>query len=191
MPVYLREHQQPGYMGRTKFNAVSSDLTIAFTVDQFTAGEIQTRKMATELRYMHINLKTTSPTCAARDIHNRIANQFSKEPCNIINIAGNGIYTLVRHGWAQDQVNQYLFDTFSELESKWDSMPVKGFRSGGQTGVDIAAAVMAYALGVDAVVTFPRSYRQRGVDGQDFTQTQEDVMLKVVTMSKQLDGSQS
>lgn len=191
MPIYLREHQQPGYMGRTKFNAVSSDLTIAFTVDQFTAGEIQTRKLATEFRYMHINLKTTSPACAARDIHNRIAGQFSNEPCNIINIAGNGVYTLARHGWMQDQVNQYLFDTFSELKERWGDVPQKGFRSGGQTGVDIAAAVMASALGINAVITFPRGYRQRGVDGQDFTQTREDVMLKVVTMDKLLDRSGS
>lgn len=185
MAVYLKEHSQYSYQPRTKFNADNSDLTIAFTVDQFTAGERLTRKLATEMKYMHINLHTVSPACAARDIHNRIASQF-KGACNIINIAGNGVYTLTRHKWMQGDANQYLFDTFSVLKDKWGNMPVKGFRSGGQTGVDIAAAVMAYALGADAVITFPKSYRQRGVDGQDFVEKREDVMMKVIAMDKQL-----
>lgn len=191
MSVYLREHERSNYLERTKFNADKSDLTIAFTVDQFTAGERQTRKLATEFKYMHIDLNRISATCAARDIHNRITNQFGTGKCGIINIAGNGVYTLSKHGWAQDQVNQYLFDTLIELRDKWGDLPTKGFRSGGQTGVDIAAAVMAEAMGVDAVITFPKGYRQRGSDAQDFYEKKEDVMQKIKAMSTFLDRRQS
>lgn len=191
MSVYLREHERSNYLERTKFNADKSDLTIAFTVDQFTAGERQTRKLATEFKYMHIDLNRTSETCAARDIHNRLAGQFGNNGCGIINIAGNGVFTLNKHGWTQDQANQYLFDVFIELRDKWGDLPTKGFRSGGQTGVDIAAAVIAEAMGVDAVITFPKGYRQRGSDAQDFYERKEGVMQKIKAMSALIDRKQS
>lgn len=192
MAVYLKEHHQSNYQGRTKFNANMSDITIAFTVDKFTAGEVLTRKAATDAKYGHIDLNTTSPTCAARAIQYLIQSKVEGHlcrPCEILNVAGNGIQTLGRHGWTQDQVNQYLYDVFVELRDKWGMLPTKGFRSGGQTGVDIAAAVMAEAVGVDAVITFPKGYRQRGLDAQDFYGTNEDVMQQIKAMAALLDRS--
>lgn len=82
--------------------------------------------------------------------------------------------------------SRYLFEVFLELRDKWGALPVKGFRSGGQTGVDIAGAVMAYALELDAVITFPPGYLQRGIDNKDFTQTKEDVQAQIREMAAPL-----
>lgn len=183
MKVYLVEYHERGYQGRTRFNASNADLTIAFTVDATTAGERLTRKAATEAKYGHIDLNTASPTCAARAIHYLVQSKVVGRPCEILNIAGNGLQTLSRHGWTQGQVNQYLYEVFVELRDKWGLLPTKGLRSGGQTGVDIAAAVMADTIGIDAVITFPTGFLQRGADGRDFTQTKEDVRQKIAVMT--------
>jgi len=183
MGIYLLEHASPGYQGRTKFNADNADLTLAFTVDEHTAGEHSTRKLATEAKYGRIDLNTTTATCAARNISYLIGVKCREKPCEIINIAGNGIYTMAKHGWTQDQTNQYLYDVFVEMRDKWGCMPTKGFRSGGQTGVDIAGAVAASVIGIDAVITFPKGFRQRGIDKVDFTQTKDAVMQDIISMA--------
>lgn len=189
MTIYLREHHERGYQGRTRFNAGNADLTIAFTVDAATAGERMTRKAATEAKYGHIDLNTASPTCAARAIQYLTQSKVQERlcrPCEILNIAGNGLHTLTRRGWTQEQVNQYLYDTFIELRDKWGCMPTKGLRSGGQTGVDIAAAVVAQAIGLDAVITFPPYYLQRDCVGRDFTQTKNAILQEIAAMATRL-----
>lgn len=183
MGIWVQEHDDPGYRGRTLFNAQRADLTIAFTVDASTHGEQLTRQAATEARYGHIDLNVSSPSCAAHDIHTMIATKLEGLPFNILNIAGNGLQTLSRHGWTQCKINQYIFDTFVELRDMWNTLPAKGLRSGGQTGVDMAAAVMAKELNLDAVIMMPRGFRQRGADGTDILQTRDDVLRKIAAMS--------
>ena len=186
MTIYLREHPQSNYQARTRLNAEKSDLTIAFTVDQYTAGEILTRKLATVEKYGHINLNDTTPIQAARHIKYMVENKLRDKPFDVLNIAGNGAYTMRKHGWTQEQVNKYVFETLHILRDQLAIMPSKGVRSGGQTGVDIAAAVACQALGVDAVITFPRGYRQRTAESVDITQSIDEVITSVDKMAKTL-----
>jgi hypothetical protein len=186
MSITLKEHASSGYRERTKLNADNADLTIAFTVDEHTAGERLTRSLATEARYGRIDLNITSSTSAAKRIQYLINTKLCGKPCEVINIAGNGIYTLANHGWTQDRINIYLRDVFVDLRDKLNCMPSIGFRSGGQTGVDIACAVAAHSIGVDAIITFPKGFRQRGADKLDFIQTEGDVMREIERMSSAL-----
>lgn len=188
MTIYLQEHMNSGYSSRTQFNAENSDLTIAFTVDEFTAGERLTRKFAAE-DYGRIDLKTTTPAEAARNIHYLIDVKLCGNPCGIINIAGNGLATLSKYKLTQESVNKFLVETFLEMKNKWNCFPEKGFRSGGQTGVDIAAAVVAEIMGVDAMITFPKGYLQRNAKGVDFTQTKESVMQSIFDMTERQKSS--
>lgn len=186
MGIYLCEHPSSGYKARTELNANESDITIAFTVDENTAGELLTRKCATEEKYGRVDLNTTSPTCAARNIHYLITTKLCGKSLNVINIAGNGIHTLNKHDWTQQQINQYLFKVFTELKEKWNLIPLKGIRSGGQTGVDIAGVVIAYKLGLNAIITFPKGFIQRGTNGKDFEQTKDDVRQSILMMAEEI-----
>lgn len=161
-------------------------MTLAFTVDASTAGERLTRTAATEARYGHIDLRQLSPKEAATLIAQLILKKVGARP-EILNIAGNGIYTLKNHGWDQGRVNAFITETFLELQKlSPESLPSKGFISGGQTGVDIAAAVMADILKIDAVITFPKGFLQRNAAGDDFQQTREDVANSIAEMVQDL-----
>lgn len=184
--IYVQEHASTGYQARTRFNAEKSDLTLAFAVDPNTAGERLTKKVATEAKYGIICLIDTSVPEAVRRITNIVENRLQGEPINILNIAGNGIYTLLAHGWSQRRTNAYLVEVFRGLRDNCGIVPAKGFRSGGQTGVDIAGAVMANVLGIDAVITLPKGYLQRGANNKDFTQTREAVIEQITRMSAEL-----
>lgn len=97
-----------------------------------------------------------------------------------LNIAGNGIYTL-QESCAQEALNQWLFDVISIVHRHW---PLAAVRSGGQTGVDLAGLVAAYALGVWRVISLlPRGYVQRGADKVDREHTTKQIRAQIVQSS--------
>lgn len=170
MTIHLVEHSSTDYPPRTRWNAERADLTIAFTVDSTTPGERLTKRLAGS-KYLHIDLNTTTPAIAAS-----LIGTFA-----IINIAGNDISTLIKHGWTQQRVNQFLYDIFKQCPA-----PTRGFLSGGQTGVDIAAAVIAQRLGLNALITFPNGYKQRNQSGIDFTNTETAIREQITSMANDL-----
>ena len=160
------EHTSSSYAPRTYFNAKSAELTVAFAMDLTTAGERLTHKAAGD-RYVGISMQE-DPIQAARILYKSLSHWNAK----VLNVAGNGIYTLASHNWSQDQVNRYVYAVLAKVHEHW---PLSRVLSGGQTGVDIAGIVAAYALGIDACATLPKGFIQRGIDKVDSVKTEAEI----------------
>lgn len=156
--LQILEHTSSSYGPRTYVNAKSAELTVAFAADFTTAGERLTHKAAGD-RYLSIPLEE-DPLQAARVLYKALRDGGA----HTLNVAGNGIYTLARHGWTQERVNAYLYAVLAKVHEHW---PLHHVRSGGQTGVDLAGVVAAYALGIDAEALLPKGFVQRGTDKVD------------------------
>lgn len=154
----LTAFTKPGYPERTRLNASEADLTVAFAMDFTTAGERLTKKSASD-RYLSINMRD-DPVVASRALYAMVRQSGARK----LNIAGNGIYTLVPMGWTQECVNQYVYTVLSKVH---EHLPFTHIRSGGQTGVDVAGIVAAKALGIDSLALLPMGYVQRDEQGVD------------------------
>lgn len=156
--LILLEHASPKYGPRTAVNAKEADLTVAFAVDFGTFGEKLTHKVAGE-RYVGIPL-LESPLDAARLLY-RALRHFD---AHVLNVAGNGIYTLAQHGWTQERANRYVHAVIAKVHEHW---PLRAIRSGGQTGIDVAGLIAAVALDIPATGLLPNGFLQRGTDKVD------------------------
>jgi hypothetical protein len=168
--IRVDEHPVQGYRSRTEFNANNATLTFAFYVDGETAGERLTRKLAGP-RFVPFDMKTLSPAEAKK----RVSQAVFEFKSDVINIAGNGIYTFSNHGWTQEAVNEYIIEALGGIPL----VKVKGMRSGGQTGADIAGAVAGEVLGIKTIVTLPKGYVQRFEDGKDIEHTKEEIEAQI------------
>lgn len=173
----IREHCGAGYAARTRFNAVSADLTVAFAADFCTAGEKLTRKAAGE-RYLAISLDM--PCIDASRLLYRALRHWGVD---ILNVAGNGIATLVRHGWSQDSADEHVFDVLATVYHHW---PLRRIITGGQTGIDLAGAIAAVALGIDVAITMPPGFLQRHEDGVDRVHSEAAIREDVLTRAARL-----
>lgn len=175
------EHPSPNYSPRTWANAKGADLTVAFAVDFTTAGEMLTHKAAGE-RYVGIDLGA-EPIEAARALYRAMR----AHGAHTLNVAGNGIYTLDKHGWTQERADAYVYAVLAKVHEHW---PIQHVRSGGQTGVDMAGVTAAHALGIDALALLPKGFIQRGADKVDLSMTHEAVLAAIQTAAEALrDGS--
>lgn len=171
--IKLVEHKSSSYGPRTYVNAASGDITIALAVDHTTAGEKCTRKAVGDPD------KLFAITPRERDrveVSRMLFSKMRRMDAHNLNVAGNGIYTLSKHGVSQQAVNQYVFDLLKPVADHWE---IKLIVSGGQTGVDMAGAVAAAALGIPAVLTFPKGFKQRFEDGVDIEQTEETIYRQI------------
>jgi len=166
----IREHLSPKYGPRTEHNAKSAGLTVAFALDFTTMGERLTKRVAGD-RFLSIDLNMDAIQ-AARELYKAMC----KHQASVINVAGNGIYTLQAKGWSQARVNTYVFAVLGKVA---EHLPIKGVVSGGQTGVDIAGITAAHALGIRAVATLPKGFLQRDASGKDACHTREEIELQV------------
>ena len=169
--LQILEHASSSYGPRTRHNANLADLTIAIAIDFTTAGERLT-KAAAGKRFISSAI-TADPLVVARLLYRRLRAARGRT----LNIAGNGIYTLAQHGWTQEWVNEFVYQVLLPVHTYW---PLEGVVCGGQTGVDLAGAISAVALGIDTVVTMPKGRLQRGIDKVDRCNS-EDEMVKQVT----------
>lgn len=172
--ITVCDHASPHYSPRTWHNAKTADLTVALALNFNTAGERLTHKAAGS-RYLSIPLED-APAEAARKILDDLAQRKLKHP--VINIAGNGIYSLSGKGWDQHKANQHLYDILSVVNQH---QPIARIISGGQTGVDLAGIVAACVLNIPAVATLPKGFIQRSTDGQDRTHSMEEIIAMVVS----------
>ncbi len=170
--VIVQEHQSQKYTPRTYFNAKSGDVTVAFAVDLTTAGEKLTHKAAAE-RYIGFLLEeNTEAIVLARQLYKFMKDRNAKT----LNIAGNGIYTLSKHSCTQEHINNFVCDVIEKVHQYW---PIEKIYTGGQTGVDLAGAVVAQYLDIDALITLPKGYVQRFENKIDITQTKEDIEKQI------------
>ncbi len=158
------EHKSTSYAPRTYHNASMADITIALAVDYETAGEKLTHKAAGD-NYVKLPLSTDYLQLARH-----LYGHMRQIDARIINVAGNGIYTLNKHGWTQIQVNRVVYDILNLVNNFWK---IDKIVSGGQTGVDIAGGVAAYKLGIDCEMTLPKGFKQRYFNGKDYEHTEE------------------
>ena len=175
----IREHEKSGYRDRTIDNARSAALTAAFAVDFETAGERLTRRGAGE-SYLACPL-SDDPTNAARAIYRRLRNGGTAAPT--INIAGNGMHTLHKHGWTQERANGYVFEALAKVHEHW---PIGRIISGGQTGIDTAGIVAARAIGIPATALLPRGFVQRDRDGADAPMDPAEIRRRIIEWSTAL-----
>ncbi|MFW9600941.1 MAG: hypothetical protein ACMV1B_01305 [Prevotella sp.] len=161
----VNESTSSNYKDRTKLNVESSDVTIGLAADYTTLGEKLTQREAGSKYVKHEGSD-------ASFVDNIVA-KLEESKGSTINVTGNGIYTWKDHGKDQDALNKQMFDVLSQVKEKYPDFT--GIVTGGQTGSDIAGAVAAKALGLDVTVNMPKGFKQRDIDGVDFTQTKEDV----------------
>lgn len=170
--VIVQEHTSAKYGPRTYFNAKSGDVTVAFAVDLTTAGEKLTHKAA-EDRYIGFLLEENTESI---DLARQLYRFMKFKNAKTLNIAGNGIYTLSKHNCSQAHINEFVLDVVGKVHEHW---PIQKIFSGGQTGVDLAGAVVAKHLNIDALITLPHGYVQRFEDKVDIVQSKEEVEKQI------------
>lgn len=159
MQLTLATYPTPGYAERTRVNAKSADLTIAFAYDFLTAGEKLTKTCAGN-RYLAVPLTLTVRQAAER-IHAALIDHDARS----INIAGNGIYTLQRYNTDQYLINDYIYAVLATVHRQ---RRLTSIRSGGQTGIDWAGLVAGIQLRLPTTGLFPIGFLQRYSDGKDY-----------------------
>jgi hypothetical protein len=173
------EHASASYGPRTYHNAHVADLTAAFAVDFRTAGERLTHKAAGGAeRYVALSLQDLWID-NARTLYAAL----QRKSATVLNVAGNGIYTLNKHDFNQEMCNEYVYHVIRKVH---EHHPITKIVSGGQTGVDLAGGVVGYKLGIDAVMTLPMGFRQRHEDGVDVDHTEEEIRVQVLYWANKL-----
>lgn len=156
--ITVREHNSSSYAPRTYHNAENADLTLALAVDFTTAGERLTRKAAGD-RFISVALDSKPEHIASE-----LVRALRRHNVQVLNCAGNGIYTLALHGWTQERVNAHVHEVLALAHKEW---PLKKIISGGQTGIDIAGLIAGHALGIPVEGMLPRGFLQRATDKID------------------------
>lgn len=150
-----------GYAERTKLNASSAALTVAFAVDFETAGERLTARAASRTKYLGILIQEIP------DIEGMAWNLLDRmwylsKNSKTLNIAGNGIYTLTKFNIDQELINSIIYQVLA-IVHKED--PISKIYTGGQTGVDQAGVIAALALGIPIEVNMPKYLKRKGIYG--------------------------
>ncbi len=142
-----------------------------------TAGERLTKNVAGD-KYLAIPLDVTPEKGGLR-----LAKAMRQLDTTTLNVAGNGIYTLAGGGHTQASINQHMHDLIAAAHKL---RPITKIVTGGQTGVDLAGAVAAKALGIPAVVTMPRGFVQRDALGKDAQHTAAEIQQQIDDGAKQI-----
>lgn len=181
-PLTLQEHPSSSYIERTYENAQKSDVTLAFAIDFSTAGERCTSKAA-GTKFIAIPF-----TWEAKRAAGHVRRHMYEKNAKRINIAGNGIYTFSAYGYDQKTVNEKIYQILKIVHQEF---PIAHVRSGGQTGVDSAGLVAGMLLNIPTLGFFPKGFRQRVENGQDITQSHQDILLKLEEQAEELRASET
>lgn len=155
--IELNEHKSSSYAPRTYHNAAQG-VTLAIAIDFNTAGEKLTHKASNgKIVQAHYDDDW-------KDTARKLYTKLKKENCHVVNVAGNGIYTLQKYSITQDDINLHIYKILNIVNQHWKIDKVV---SGGQTGADIAGLVAAYTIGIEAEGTWPKGYKMRWEDGKD------------------------
>lgn len=168
----VNEHSSEKYPPRTAYNAKSAGVTLALAVDLTTAGEQLTKRLA-EDRYIGFELKDDTNSI---DIARALYRKMKEDNVDTLNIAGNGIYTLSKHGCSQQFINQFVYEIVAQVHH---FLPIRKIYTGGQSGADIAGAVAGFALDIPTEVTLPKGFKQRFENNVDVNGTREGVVAQI------------
>lgn len=174
----LVEHKSESYAPRTYHNA-SQGVTLAIATDFTTAGEKLTHKAAKD-KIVQILWHRPEVVVAARSLYSVL----KRNDCHIVNVAGNGIYTLQKKGVTQEMANQFVYDVLKLVNTHW---PITKVVSGGQTGMDIAGLVAGCALDIETIGTWPKGLKMRFEDGKDVCMTEDEIKTIVYYGVKELE----
>lgn len=165
--INILEHKSSSYAPRTYHNAAQG-VTLAYAVDHSTAGERLTQK-ASKGKIVMVDANLCDDLTAARQLYKMLRDN----ECDVVNVAGNGIYTFTKYGFGQVDVNRAIHNILSIVHEHW---PIKLVVSGGQTGADIAGLIAAAHLGIECTGMWPNGYKMRFEDGKDVNHTPEQIM---------------
>ena len=159
--ITFKECPLYGYAARTAVNAESAEVTIAIAIDFNTSGEKHTMQCVINAKKKYIPVKWAD----LYDIRSCLTHfhylRSIRHPF-VLNIAGNGIYTLQLD---QEKIVDKMIHHF--LSVALNGTRVRKIRSGGQTGVDEAGLKAAVKLGIPAFCLAPKQWWFRDITGRD------------------------
>ena len=170
----IMEDSARNYAHRTWANAAWSDITLALATDFSSPGEITTRRVAGDkyLRYpltRNLNkliLLTLDGQREAEKIARTIRNHSCYNENGIrLNIAGNGLVTLLKSGVNTQFVAKFIGMIFSAC--KKEGVKILEVRSGGQSGVDEAGIIAAQRSQIKCSILAPKGFRWRDKKGNE------------------------
>ena len=177
--INFREHKEPGYAGRTKDNA-SAHATIAIAVDFESAGEKLTKRLVEEGKRVYLPVDISEGLVLDEELVKFLAsglnsslrgNLFDNEI--VLNIAGNGIYTM-KGRYTQKDLDDYVYELLNSVFSHSSLRArVIRIRTGGQTGLDEAGAKAGDKLGIETLVVCPKGWKFRSLEGIDICNERE------------------
>lgn len=170
--IVFEEEKTEGYKARTIKNA-SADITIAIAKDFNTAGEKLTKNSVLNQGkiYLPVSIDSFSSTNEINIVSGMIAqqiNNFSKNNI-VLNIAGNGIYSLkniTTQNFIDNSVLELLEKTIEKLNPE---KKIISLRTGGQTGIDEAGAKAGIKLGIPTKILAPKGWVFRNIDNIDIS----------------------
>lgn len=178
--IELLCHKSSSYAPRTYHNA-SQGVTLAIAADHNTAGERLTQKAAAKNGivmldacnfYKYYVVRGDEQPMwihAARELYSKL----KKSNLKVVNVAGNGIYTLDKFGITQIDMNDMVRQVLFLVDQHWKLDKVV---SGGQTGADLAGLIASAKIGIPCTGMWPAGFKMRFSDGLDRTHTFEQVM---------------
>lgn len=176
-PVII-EDTQSGYRSRTVKNAEWSDITLALAIDAGSPGELETKEAAADkllpYRLLDGDIAITEPSFVERllsevttDIRNHPRyKSFSKEGLKL-NIAGNRLAILFRHGISQQEIDDLLHAVIEGLLE--NGIAIAEVRSGGQSGVDEAGIHAAQDCSLPCSILCPKGFRFSTAEGHELS----------------------
>ena len=170
----IMEDSERNYGHRTWANAAWSDITLALATDFSSPGEITTRRAAGDkyLRYQltrDLDKLLTFDRDGDREVK-KIVQMIRNHSCYKeegirLNIAGNGLVTLLKSGVDTQSVATFIGMIFSAC--KKEGVKILEVRSGGQSGVDEAGIIAAQRNGMCCSILAPKGFRWRDKKGNE------------------------
>ena len=168
------EDSARNYGHRTWANAAWSDITLALATDFSSNGEITTRRAAGD-KYLRYQLNRTLKKMItfnqdgereAKKVALMIKNHSCYKDDGIrLNIAGNGLVTLLKSGVDTQTVAVFIRNIFTACED--EGVKILEVRSGGQSGVDEAGIIAAQRNKMRCSILAPKGYRWRDKKGNE------------------------
>lgn len=170
----IMEDSARNYGHRTWANAAWSDITLALATDFSSPGEITTRRAAGDkyARYQltrNLNKLVTFGQDGEREA-TKIARMLRNHTCYKedgirLNIAGNGLVTLLKSGVDTMTVASFLSMVYAACEE--EGVKILEVRSGGQSGVDEAGIIAAQRRKLKCSILAPKGFRWRDKKGNE------------------------
>lgn len=167
--INLVEHTSSSYSPRTYHNA-SQGVTLAIAADFTTTGEKLTTKAANGM-IVHLDAKNFAEEFLPKS--RELYKMLVKNNIRVVNVAGNGIYTLAKHDITQVMMNDMVRQVLFQIDQHWKLDHVV---SGGQSGADLAGLIAAAKIGIPCTGTWPNGYKMRFENGIDQEHTPEQIM---------------